>query len=810
MYQRDCVSCETPFETESFRQTKCRKDCGRKRKSRTDERTRLRHEARAAHELTFIGVDGEGINTHKWVQDWDIYGDEIQVRISDHQYVLLSVGDQSLHKNGAELTHHDIFSFLYDQFLENPKAVFVGYFLGYDFTMWMKSLPARSAWELLTPGGQLKREYVLEDGSTRRRSVTDATEIRWVDRKKIEVGAAWEFDSIGLKQFKLRPYIPRERFPQCTVAHKTPTQIEECAAGRHNRNPNKWMFINDTGSFFQAAFLKAIDPKTWTEPVVTPEEFEVISSGKGHRSCKANLCYLGLPEECSARFNPKMIEYNILENDVLARLMTRINAGFVEDDIRLSASQWYGPGQAASAWMKLIGVPRGEEIREVVPLWAREAARDTYYGGWFEIFSHGPVLGTSYNYDINSAYPAIIAELPCLLHGKWQHGKSPKPRALKDREIRMLYLDVEGEDPVVGPLQYRRKDGSICRPSRSRGWHWQHEVEAAYRAGLISKMRIREWVTYTPCDCPPPLEKIRELYDGRLRVGKNSPQGKGKKLVYNSSYGKMAQSIGKPKFSNSIYASLITAGCRTMILDAIATHPTKTKSLLMIATDGIVFKEPHPNLDIDPERLGAWDAGEYQNLSLFMPGVYWNDEAREAVQAGKTPKLKSRGVAPKDLGKIIERIDKMWPNLYRGGTGPGDPLRVNWPTLTMSVDFALTSAKLAISRGAWSTCGRVSHDTTRKVSGCPDRKRLVADHRSMWFVGLDNHEVLGWRSQPIPEEDFRETTYYSHRFGDPELQDREPTRFDDEEVIPDVEDLVTQDGTFGDVWGDILGNQFVR
>jgi hypothetical protein len=72
-----------------------------------------------------------------------------------------------------------------------------------------------------------------------------------------------------------------------------------------------------------------------------------------------------------------------------------------------------------------------------------------------------------------------------------------------------------------------------------------------------------------------------------------------------------------------------------MILDAIATHPTKTESLLMIATDGIVFKEPHPNLRIHATELGAWDHEVYEDLSLFMPGLYWDNKARAAISRGK-------------------------------------------------------------------------------------------------------------------------------------------------------------------------------
>src|SRR6185312_6510244 len=52
-----------------------------------------------------------------------------------------------------------------------------------------------------------------------------------------------------------------------------------------------------------------------------------------------------------------------------------------------------------------------------------DAARSSYYGGWFEIFAHGHIPEVTWEYDINSAYPAIISRLPCLSHGRWEYGR---------------------------------------------------------------------------------------------------------------------------------------------------------------------------------------------------------------------------------------------------------------------------------------------------------------------------------------------------------------------------------------------------
>jgi hypothetical protein len=160
-----CVGCGNTFETADVRRTRCRKDCGR------TAHHQARTEKREAHETAFVGVDGEGC------------GEGI-----DHRYVLLGIGsDQISDANG--LTHRDIFPFLWECFAANPDAAYVGYFLGYDFTQWLRSLPANRGWYLFSKEGQAKR---------RRRS-----RVR-LDPFPVE-HQGWEFDLLGDKRFKLRP-----------------------------------------------------------------------------------------------------------------------------------------------------------------------------------------------------------------------------------------------------------------------------------------------------------------------------------------------------------------------------------------------------------------------------------------------------------------------------------------------------------------------------------------------------------------------------------------------------------------------------
>ena len=722
-------------------QKRCKPDCVRdKHSARTDAADR--------HELEFIGIDGEGVTGWQYAENWN---DETQewetIREETHNYVLLSVGANSLHNDGEILTHGDIFEFLWQNYLDNPKAAFVGFFLGYDFTHWFRTLEAGRAFKLLHKDGIASRQ---------RRDAATTTPRPW----PVRVGD-WEIDILANKRFMLRPFVPVDRQERYIVNHKDGTAEEK-------RRPRPWMYVCDSGSFFQTAFLTVINPAKWITPVCTQAEYETIAEGKQRRA--------------DAVFDKSMIRYNILENEILSRVMSATNEGLVADNIRLPKHKWFGPGQAAQAWLSLIAAPTGEMIREVVPQYARDAARESYYGGWFEIFAHGLIPKQSFGYDINSAYPFGIASLPCLRHGQWTHGTGIPPKLRRDA-LRLVDVSVTGADARVGPMPFRRPDGSILRPLKAAGWLWADELEAAKRAGLVKRATVHAWVDYQPCDCPPPLDEIRNLYEGRLQVGKNSPAGKGKKTIYNSAYGKMAQSVGMPKFSNPVYASRITSRCRTMILDAIASHPNKTADLLMVATDSVVFKTPHPTIDLDAERLGAWDETVHENLTLFMPGVYWDDSSRDKVAQGQAPELKSRGISAKDLARMIGHIDEQWSERWTEGidlSRPEHP-RYGWPAMALPVTFQMTTAKQAIVRTAWDTCGQLTHNP-RNISSCPYQKR---DNGGF---GRDARGYFTSYAWPIPYDDkgneLERSTPYDKAFGE-DQRENDP----DAPIGPDGDDI---------------------
>jgi hypothetical protein len=653
----------------------------------------LRRITRANRPSRFICVDGEG------------FGRE------PHVYSLLGIGENST-TDTKGLEFGAIAEFLWEQYLEFPGAVFAGFFLGYDFTQWFKSLPPGRAGILLTPEGQAKRKRRVH-------SHLGPFPVQY---------DGWEFDILGNKRFRLR-----------------------------RAGVNGWLSVCDTGPFFQQSFLKVIDPVQWgSDPVCSETEYETIREGKARRD--------------SAVLDSDAIGYNRLENVILSRVLERLDTGFRATGVRLKKDQWYGPGQAAQAWMRSTELPDREQLSAEIPAVRHEMARLTYYGGWFELFAHGHIPGNSLEYDINSAYPHVASQLPCLLHGTWTNGMGT-PGKLGKRDIRIVHATVRGSNRFLGSMLHRTSAGTILRPSATRGWYWQSEIDSACKAGAIDSIVYEEWLQYYPCECPPPLERLSSLYAFRLSAGKNTAAGKAAKLMYNSMYGKLAQSIGEPRYANAFYASLITSGCREMILDAIATHPHGSDCLLMVATDGVYFRHPHGNLPIS-NRLGEWEEAIHENLTLFKPGVYWDDSARVRISEGASPNFKARGINAREFAGSIRGIDdhfSRWADTYPPERDP-DGDREGWfPKVEFTSGFSMVTALQALRRGKWDLAGTIS-DARLVQDSDPISKR----HSGVYVQGI--YKSYPYPNGGIPEREsepgtISESHPYDKRFGQPDNEE---------------------------------------
>ena len=642
--------------------------------------------SRAVGVPEFIGVDSEGITDG-----------------AGHRAVLLGIG-QDQYENTRGLHWDQVFSWFYEHFTGHQKAAYVGFYLGYDFNQWLRSLPQDAAQSLLTDEGK------------------DARRPKYLgNTKTIPVRCqGWEFDLMGFKRLSIRPGV-------CDC--RNVDTIVKCP---HQQHP--WASLCDAGAFFQMSFMSVLDPANWTNkgelidwPCTEPIEgiagdalYQKVLEGKERRS------YAVLDDDM--RF------YNRVENVLLSRVMRSVATGFHGIGIDLSKDQWYGPGAAAANWLGQKKAPKRNSLVKVVDEFFLDLCKGSYYGGWFEIFSSGLIPGVSYNYDINNAYPYAIKNLPCMIHeGKTGHQVNGQVRKRKGRYI-LVYARVEGASNRIGPLPFRKKNGNILRPRIVQGWYWLDELEASINAGLIESYSVKEWAWFEPCQCSKPFSEIQDLYELRLKVGKNTSQGKAIKLTNNSGYGKFAQNVGSAPYGNWFYASRITASCRIQILDAISSHPSGASSVLMVATDGVCFDSRHNSLPIS-KALGEWEETEYTDLTLFKPGVYWHKEGREAVLKAKTrgvPKGRKadpeKGIEATGLIGSIDKADAAFALWQKQGIYSADMVKIEiditgFPVLQIPIAFRMTSCKQAIQFGRWKDAGSIDTEITSKQDSNPHEKR---------------------------------------------------------------------------------------
>jgi DNA polymerase type B, organellar and viral len=644
---------------------------------RVQDRMRKRR-TRANTIPDFVGVDSEGIGKGK-----------------EHRAVLLGVGEKQYIARNLDigLQWEEVFEFLYQCFEQEPGKTYVGFYLSYDFNQWLKSFPRDKAFLLLTKKGRAIRK--ISDGKQRR-----------VNYYPVRL-QGWECDMLAFKRLSIRP-----RVCDCAEQHT------KCV---HTQMP--WMHVCDAGSFYQMGFAKVCEPDRWKDDpegaICTKLEWNKLFKGKERRAY--------------AELDKEMMEYNVLENLLLARCMQRLARGFASVGIKVGRDQWYGPGSTAAIWLRQQGAPRHDKLSQLVPDWFMDACRKTYYGGWFEIFSHGLILGKSYNYDINNAYPYATAKLSHLCDKcKYTRGRG----VYKGNGSHvLLYCTVSAKNTRIGPVPYRDKNGSILRPNKSKGWYWSFELDASNRAGLVKEVIIHEWMEFVGCSHDRPFVAIRDLYQLRLDVGKDSAQGMAIKLNNNSAYGKFAQAVGNAPYNNWFYASYITAHCRTQILDAIASHPRKSNAVLMVATDGICFDSPNPSLPVS-KKLGEWSYTEYTDLCLFKPGVYWHREGKEALL-----KVKSRGVPKTEFAKAIESVEAQFRIMHTTRCIPGSThvdirmwdkykqepwefrAQSGWPWFTVSVDFRMKSCRQALNEGNWESAATVQEHVRLRQDSDPQSKR---------------------------------------------------------------------------------------
>lgn len=561
------------------------------------------------------------------------------------QYLLLRAGEHVL-ETGTALTTEECLEFLSTL---PDDVVYVSYFFDYDVTMICRGLPVEKVERLLDREARTAKD--------------DAIGCYPVD----VLGGQYQIDYLPGKEFKVRKF-----------------RGVKTVGGKRRRDYHPWIVVSDTGGFFQSGFAAALD--AWF-PEECRDVIAKIAEGKARRN------EFGAVDEYER-------QYNQLEIVMLAKLMERFRDTCYSLDIR--PTKWQGSGNIASALFRKWGVPKkssknrpGQDVTvhldypEVCSM-----ANASYIGGRTEPVMFGDIRARVYQYDINSAYAGVYRDLPCVLHGTWERVTAQPDGGYYFGQVTFRFDD---ESYNLCPLPFRTKGGRVVFPRHGSGYYASPELENARTVGAhIEWHDGYRYVNHCNCD---PFAQVPALYLQRKALGK-SARGRVLKIALASIYGKLAQSVGNPVYSNPIWATLITSLVRAQLYRA-AIQFKGGNDVVMLATDGL-FCLQERDLVVG-ESLGEWDLAVHDNAFVVQSGVYF--------LPNKDPK--SRGFSM----KVAERYEKELREAWARYINSKDPRKTAGQTpRIMMKQRQFTGLRMAHHMNKPEVAGRWEQEAPRRVA----------------------------------------------------------------------------------------------
>lgn len=416
----------------------------------------------------------------------------------------------------------------------------------------------------------------------------------------------------------------------------------------------------DVVSFFQCAFVKACDSYLGDEF----EDREMIAQNKMLRS--------GFRAEDLDEID----RYNEAELRNLVKLMNELRIRLHR--VGLKPARWDGPGAIAVALMGREGIP---DHLQQAPENVQPAIRHAYFGGRFEVVKFGHVERKCYEYDLNSAYPWALLDVPSLADGTWEYVSGDPGHV----DFAVYHLDYRGtNNPALPqPLPWRAPNGAVAYPRNVVGWYWTPEYDVCreyVRSEGGSLDVLGAWV-FRPASKVLPFAYVSSLYEQRREL-KRAGDGAhvGIKLGLNSQYGKLAQQVGWrvdngelriPPYHQLDWAGYVTSKCRAAVLRAAL---GALDQVIAFETDAL-FTEV--KLDVqEGSGLGEWEYVEFDNITYLQSGTYFADS--EGVAIDKTRGVDRGSLTRAQVLECLRSGEPTVPSALTRFTAVGLALQTRW------------------------------------------------------------------------------------------------------------------------------------
>ncbi len=330
--------------------------------------------------------------------------------------------------------------------------------------------------------------------------------------------------------------------------------------------------------------------------------------------------YLGLKKkrkEFSIRFynrNKKLIRNYCIQDCKLTKELAENWIKLFHDAFEFYSVKWFSSGYLAEKVLINNGIafPKFDSI----PFEVQDLAYRSYFGGRFEMTKRG-FIGKAFLYDINSAYPHAITQIPDLEHGKWIRRKSIHPKAKLGFFEILAYIP---DNTYIPPFPFRVNKDLIFPTGKFSTYCTLAELQAC-KNDSCHKI-LNSWQFVPENDTRPYAEFIQKMYRKRLKLKQNGDAMQlPLKVILNSIYGKTGQKVDRiiGNLFNPVIFSFITGFARAQLYRFVVENNLE-RDVVAFATDSICVKK---DLGIDSNRLGEFHLDKSANDVYYLQnGLY--------------------------------------------------------------------------------------------------------------------------------------------------------------------------------------------
>ena len=271
-----------------------------------------------------------------------------------------------------------------------------------------------------------------------------------------------------------------------------------------------------------------------------------------------------------------------------------------------------------------------------LPYDLQEFSWNSYFGGRFEIIQRG-FIGEAWLYDINSAYPYALANLPDITKGTWRYGikKIHKKAIMGFFKIHVKYPD----DEYLPAFAFRRitlNNDLIVYPSGE--FVTYVTLEELRNVDPKNYSIIDSWQYFDENPTYPFRDFINTHYEKRMKLKQeNNPMQLPIKIILNAIYGKMGQKVNRRigNLFNPVIFAFITGFARAQLYQFVKENGVE-KDVVAFATDSVCITK---KLDVNSSELGGFSLDKHgKDVYYLQNGFYRFDKKWKLRGLGKLGK----------------------------------------------------------------------------------------------------------------------------------------------------------------------------